>query len=242
MSDLSIKIPSLNLKPAMVPPSEAQTPQTSSVSVYLRVRPFSYDEALIEKAQHEVELKPIVTLQNTNEVVLHHPSLKSDASPFKFDGILWSIPEWQCPLPHNVTPASQQDVFEVASRPLVDSLFEGYNCCIFAYGQTGSGKTHTTVGDIQEPGLIPRTCDEVFRRISHNKQKDISHTVSVTFYEIYNEQVFDLLVSSPVALRVRQDPKTGPFVEGLKCVPVRSSAECWALVGQGLLQRSVAET
>jgi hypothetical protein len=108
-----------------------------------------------------------------------------------------------------------------------------YNASVFAYGQvkmlysvraamwlscwtrlqTGSGKSHTMLGYQGDPGLIPRVSQELFRRIADNDQPDVCMRVSVSFMEIYNERVRDLLnMSSDASLRVRNNPKTGPYV------------------------------
>ena len=70
-------------------------------------------------------------------------------------------------------------------EPLIEQIFQGYKTCIFAYGQSGSGKTYTQYGSI-----MPRALEYIF-----NKRKDGSDqfSVSVSFYEIYNDRVYDLL-------------------------------------------------
>jgi len=76
------------------------------------------------------------------------------------------------------------------------SLPKGYNACIFAYGQTGSGKTYTMMGSPQNPGLIPRICDEMFRRMAANTDHNKTYKVECSYMEIYNERVRDLLSMS----------------------------------------------
>ena len=60
---------------------------------------------------------------------------------------------------------------------VLENAFKGYNACIFAYGQTGSGKTYTMMGSAQDPGLIPRLCQQLFATVEKKKSATISHTV-----------------------------------------------------------------
>ncbi|XP_003368409.1 conserved hypothetical protein, partial [Trichinella spiralis] len=96
--------------------------------------------------------------------------------------------------------------FNDVGHDLLDDVFMGYNACIFAYGQTevlrkyfkrtiyiiGSGKSYTMMGTKEQPGLIPRLCIELFRRIDEHRQ-DVTFKVEVSYFEIYNEKVRDLL-------------------------------------------------
>ncbi|CAI0405830.1 unnamed protein product, partial [Linum tenue] len=90
-------------------------------------------------------------------------------------------------------------VFEDAS-PVATSVLDGYNVCIFAYGQTGTGKTFTMEGTEQNRGVNYRTLELLFK-IAEDRKKTISYDISVSVLEVYNEQVRDLLASSPPAKR-----------------------------------------
>ena len=92
--------------------------------------------------------------------------------------------------------ANQTHVFEALGVDVLDNAFEGYNACIFAYGQTGSGKTYTMMGARDDPvqaGLIPRLCTSLYERMAANTNPDVSYKVEVSYMEIYNEKVMDLL-------------------------------------------------
>ncbi|PQE16843.1 kinesin motor domain-containing protein [Rutstroemia sp. NJR-2017a BBW] len=81
---------------------------------------------------------------------------------FTFDNSFWS---------HNKSDehyAHQEDVYNSLGEEFLDHNFEGYHTCIFAYGQTGSGKSYTMMGTPDQPGLIPRTCEDLFQRIIHH--------------------------------------------------------------------------
>lgn len=145
--------------------------------------------------------------------------------------------------------AEQGDVYNSLGEEFLDHNFEGYHTCIFAYGQTGSGKSYTMMGTPNEPGLIPRTCEDLFQRIAaaQNETPNIAYNVRVSYFEVYNEHVRDLLV--PVApaqpsyyLKIRESPTEGPYVKDLTEVPVRSLDEILRYMQMGDRSRTVAST
>lgn len=157
---------------------------------------------------------------------------------FAFDKSYWSFSRND---PHY---AGQEDLFTDLGKPLLDNAFQGYNNCIFAYGQTGSGKSYSMMGYGEEAGVIPKICRNMFERIEEvQKDKNLSCTVEVSYLEIYNERVRDLLNPSTKGnLRVREHPSTGPYVEDLAKLLVRSFAEIENLMDEGNKARTVAAT
>ncbi|XP_029503269.2 uncharacterized protein LOC115118719 isoform X2 [Oncorhynchus nerka] len=114
----------------------------------------------------------------------------------------------------------QEKVFKDLGCDVLKAAFEGYNACVFAYGQTGSGKSYTMIGNPEDLGLIPRICDGLFCHISEMDQVDgASFRIEVSYLEIYNERVQDLLTTmdpgSGSGLHLREHPKDGPYVENL---------------------------
>ena len=104
----------------------------------------------------------------------------------------------------------------------------GYNACLFAYGQTGSGKSYTMMGSRTDPGIIPRLCSNLFLETEKQSGQETEIRVEVSYMEIYNEKVFDLLdlsISGKVGLRVREHTIFGPYVEGLSQLAVVSAQE-----------------
>lgn len=95
--------------------------------------------------------------------------------------------------------------------------FPGYNACVFAYGQTGSGKTFTMMGTPNNPGLIPRICEELFARMRVGQESGTGYRTHASYLEIYNERVKDLLAAQSTGhgLRVREHRSLGPYVENL---------------------------
>lgn len=158
---------------------------------------------------------------------------------FTFDRSFWSHDEND---PHY---ADQEDVYNSLGEEFLDHNFEGYHTCIFAYGQTGSGKSYTMMGTPENPGLIPRTCQDLFERIEAAESPDVTFHVRVSYFEVYNEHVRDLLAPKtdpPYYLKIRESPKDGPYVKDLTDVPVRSYADILKLMRKGDASRTVAST
>lgn len=82
------------------------------------------------------------------------------------------------------------------ASPLVTSVLDGYNVCIFAYGQTGTGKTFTMEGTEKNRGVNYRTLEELFQ-IARERKETVTYDISVSVLEVYNEQIRDLLATSP---------------------------------------------
>ncbi|EJD01192.1 kinesin-domain-containing protein [Fomitiporia mediterranea MF3/22] len=105
--------------------------------------------------------------------------------------------------------ARQIDVYEATARPLLDRLLDGYNATVFAYGATGCGKTHTISGTDTDPGLIYLTMSDLFHKIEERRSEN-NIDIYVTFLEIYNEEIRDLLAEpgTPTprgGLQIRED-------------------------------------
>ncbi|KAJ8285057.1 hypothetical protein COCON_G00039070 [Conger conger] len=142
---------------------------------------------------------------------------------------------------------SQETVFKDLGSDVLKAAFEGYNACIFAYGQTGSGKSYTMMGNPGDSGLIPRICEGLFSRISDTTSWDqASFRTEVSYLEIYNERVRDLLrrkATDTFHLRVREHPKDGPYVEVyLSKHLVQNYSDVEELMDAGNINRTTAST
>ncbi|XP_076851308.1 kinesin-like protein KIF16B isoform X3 [Brachyhypopomus gauderio] len=141
---------------------------------------------------------------------------------------------------------SQEKVFKDLGSDVLKAAFEGYNACIFAYGQTGSGKSYTMMGSPGDVGLIPRICEGLFTRISGMTRRDeASFRTEVSYLEIYNERVRDLLrrkLAKTYNLRVREHPKDGPYVEDLSKHLVQNYGDVEELMEAGNINRTTAST
>ncbi|KAL6912029.1 hypothetical protein ACP4OV_000834 [Aristida adscensionis] len=131
-------------------------------------------------------------------------------------------------------------VYDVAAQHVVSGSMEGINeCTIFAYGVTSSGKTHTMHGDQRSPGIIPLAVKDAFSIIQETPNREF--LLRVSYLEIYNEVVNDLLNPAGQNLRIREDPQ-GTFVEGIKEEVVLSPAHALSLIAAGEEHRHVGST
>ncbi|KAF5898706.1 kinesin-like protein KIF13B isoform X2, partial [Clarias magur] len=158
---------------------------------------------------------------------------------FAYDYCFWSMDESE-----KEKYAGQDIVFQCLGESLLHNAFQGYNACIFAYGQTGSGKSYTMMGSADQPGLIPRLCSSLFERTLQHQREEESFTVEVSYMEIYNEKVRDLLdpKGSRQALKVREHKVLGPYVDGLSRLAVASYKDIESLMSEGNKSRTVAAT
>ncbi|CAK0859215.1 unnamed protein product, partial [Prorocentrum cordatum] len=141
--------------------------------------------------------------------------------------------------------ASQEDVYDYAARPTVNSVLRGFNGTVFAYGQTSSGKTYTMEGpDIQDKvlqGVIPRMVWSVFDGICH-ADEHIEFLVKVSIVEIYNERIRDLLDPNKDNLTIHEDKLRGVFIGEVTETYVGSEQEIFELMRNGQVNRATAVT
>ncbi|XP_010259969.1 PREDICTED: kinesin-like protein KIN-5D [Nelumbo nucifera] len=211
-----------------------------NVQVLLRCRPLSEDEmrvntpVVISCNEHRREVSAIQNIAN-----------KQIDRTFAFDKVFG--------------PTSlQKDLYDQAVSPIVIEVLEGYNCTIFAYGQTGTGKTYTMEGggrkskngDLpSDAGVIPRAVGQIFDIL---EAQNSEYSVKVTFLELYNEEITDLLApeectkfiddksKKPIALM--EDGKGGVFVRGLEEEIVCTANEIYKILEKGSAKRRTAET
>ena len=142
--------------------------------------------------------------------------------------------------------ADQAYVFECVGQPIVKKAFEGYNCCLFAYGQTGSGKSYTMMGNrgTNDRGVIPRFSEQLWETIQQDTK--VTYQVEVSYFEIYSEQIYDLLIppqrGQKSKLKVREHPVMGPYVENLSSVPALSVNDIEGYIALGSKYRATAST
>ncbi|KAI2778378.1 kinesin heavy chain [Daldinia loculata] len=210
-----------------------------NIKVVVRCRPFNSRE-IDRGAKCIVEMKGNQTVLTPPAEAAHGPKGSKDNSPkaFAFDKSYWSFNK------SDPNYAGQENLHGDLGKPLLDNAFQGYNNCIFAYGQTGSGKSYSMMGYGKEAGIIPHICQDMFRRIEElQKDKTTRCTVEVSYLEIYNERVRDLLNPSTKGnLKVREHPSTGPYVEDLAKLVVSSFQEIEHLMDEGNKARTVAAT
>ncbi|XP_042422490.1 kinesin-like protein KIN-14C isoform X2 [Zingiber officinale] len=199
-----------------------------NIRVYCRIRPFLSEE---NKRQTSVE-----NIGENGELVLVNTSKqgKDGKRMFNFNKVFGPS-------------ATQEEVF-LDTRPLIRSVIDGYNVCIFAYGQTGSGKTYTMTGpdggSEKDWGVNFRALNDLFN-ISRSKSGTFRHEVSVQMVEIYNEQVRDLLANHGSQQRLGIMATTQPnglAVPDATIHPVETTSDVLELMKIGHLNRAVCST
>ncbi|KAK9691027.1 hypothetical protein RND81_09G171400 [Saponaria officinalis] len=132
--------------------------------------------------------------------------------------------------------AATEEVYDVAARPVVKAAMDGVNGTVFAYGVTSSGKTHTMHGDQNCPGIIPLAIKDVFNIIQETPGREF--LLRVSYLEIYNEVINDLLDPTGQNLRIREDVQ-GTYVEGIKEEVVLSPGHALSFIAAGEEHRHV---
>ncbi|XP_069697574.1 kinesin-like protein KIF14 [Periplaneta americana] len=222
--------------------------ETSNLTVGIRVRPLSLKE------QNDAAVVNVVSVEGSEIRVLCE---SGTTHTFTYDHCFWSCDQ------NHPQFASQEMVFTAMVQPLIDKAFEGYNACLFAYGQTGSGKSYSMMGmDVdtgstlgKEVGIIPRFCHELFERIASLEDSNVgsgnstcsSANVEISYFEIYNEKIHDLLGGSSdggrrAPLKVREHPVFGPYVVDLSVHGVTSYEDLQGWLTVGNSQRATAAT
>ncbi|CAI9271665.1 unnamed protein product [Lactuca saligna] len=130
-------------------------------------------------------------------------------------------------------------LYDVAAQHVVSGAMEGINGTIFAYGVTSSGKTHTMHGNQRSPGIIPLAIKHAFSIIQETPCREF--LLRLSYLEIYNEVVNDLLNPAGQNLRIREDTQ-GTFVDGVKEEVVLSPAHALSIIAAGEEQRHVGST
>ncbi|CAG9573476.1 putative kinesin [Leishmania major strain Friedlin] len=152
---------------------------------------------------------------------------------------------------------TQEEVYQRTAMHAVKAAIDGINSCVFAYGQTGSGKTYTLFGDTtnirRDAGVVPRTLDDLFGRLEAVKQSyrsdkvtDYSYLVHLSFYEIYQNEVYCLFSrQGPLRVQFVRDltgKKETMIIHDLQQQTVTSAEKAYPMIEMGLRRRQTAET
>ncbi|ONL96696.1 Kinesin-like protein KIN-5B, partial [Zea mays] len=212
--------------------------QEVNVQVMLRCRPLSEEEQRVN-AQSAISCN-----ESKREVTVLHSLFKQADKTFTFDKVFG--------------PQSQQrSIYNHAVAPLVTEVLEGYNCTVFVFGQTGTGKTYTMEGEMRQKvselpdtaGVIPRAVCHIFEILTARKA---DYSMKVTFLELYNEDITDLLSledqsrfpegrqKRPITLM--EDGKGGAVIRGLEEIVVYSPSDIYSLLEHGSARRRTADT
>jgi len=230
-------------------PSTQSSNENNLITVGIRVRPLnvkeksagSYNVLKLNEANNEITLTDrlsklhkfscdfVITNQQVNKTTTTESNNKIETDVCLED-------------------SQQLYVYEKIGKPLLNKAYDGYNVSIFAYGQTGSGKTYSMIGTNDQPGLIPRFFEDLFERKAQRDQIGYSTHVEISYYEIYNEKIYDLLRSGDAKektntansnsnnnntqhalngrnLQIRENPQTGPYIVDLLTLSANSAAD-----------------
>ncbi|XP_063661735.1 kinesin-like protein KIF9 isoform X11 [Pan troglodytes] len=154
--------------------------------------------------------------------------------------------DWSFKLDGVLHDASQDLVYETVAKDVVSQALDGYNGTIMCYGQTGAGKTYTMMGateNYKHRGILPRAVQQVFRMIEERPTHAI--TVRVSYLEIYNESLFDLLSTLPYVgpsvtpMTIVENPQ-GVFIKGLSVHLTSQEEDAFSLLFEGETNRIIA--
>ncbi|KAJ3191875.1 Kinesin-like protein kif19 [Irineochytrium annulatum] len=137
--------------------------------------------------------------------------------------------------------ASQHEVFDSTTRFLIPTVLKGFNATVFAYGATGAGKTYTMLGTDSHPGIMAATLAHLFREIGDSKDAS-SYEVTLSYLEIYNENIRDLLSGRSDFLDLREDGSHGVVVAGITTVVAKSAEEVLGNLRKGNRYRTQEAT
>ncbi|XP_059644079.1 kinesin-like protein KIN-8A [Cornus florida] len=199
----------------------------SRILVFVRLRPMS-------KKEKEAGSRCCVRIVNRREIYLTEFVTETDylrlkrvrGRHFTFDA---SFPD--C--------TTQREVYSTTTAELVEAVLQGRNGSVFCYGATGAGKTYTMLGTVENPGVMGLAIKDLFSKIRH-RSCDGNHAVHLSYLEVYNETVRDLL--SPGRPLVLREDKQGIVAAGLTQYRACSTDEVMALLQQGNQNRTTEPT
>lgn len=196
------------------------------VQVVVRCRPLNNKEQA-GNFQTVVDVYPsrgVIEILNCNEATRENKKM------FTYDAVY----DWN---------STQQQLYDEVVRPLVYSVLEGFNGCVFAYGQTGTGKTHTMEGikgDFDHKGIIPRAFEQIWAHI--NRTQNMNFLVAVSYLEIYMEELRDLLKPNSTAHLELREREGGIVVPNLHSVLCKSVDDMLNVMHMGNKNRTVGFT
>ncbi|XP_038591274.1 LOW QUALITY PROTEIN: kinesin-like protein KIF22 [Micropterus salmoides] len=138
---------------------------------------------------------------------------------------------------------TQQEVFLSSVKPILPHILKGQNASVFTYGPTGAGKTHTMLGSSEQPGVIPRAVREVFNLVkAKDEDEGWNYSIGMSYLEIYNEKVLDLLSPGSQDLPIREDKDKNILIPGLTHTTISSFSDFDKHFVPASLNRTTAST
>jgi len=224
-------------KPTKMGKEKGLDDRGQNIQVFVRCRP-------LNQAEKNVKAFSIVDIPSHREVVVKEKPNTNLTKSYQFDRVFG--------------PKSQQlDVYRSVVEPLIEQVMMGYNCTVFAYGQTGTGKTFTMEGGEKRneagvswdsdptSGIVPRALAQMLDTLQEQADS-VEYSVRVSFLELYNEEIFDLLSAhdDTSKLRLYEDAtkKGSVIIQGLEEVQVHNKAQVYNILEKGSDKRKTAET
>ncbi|TPX58038.1 hypothetical protein SpCBS45565_g08088 [Spizellomyces sp. 'palustris'] len=229
----------------------AEEPERESVAgssvaklmVSVRIRPLSLKELAKENLQ--------ITARSHDD----HTVLVTEPTPDQYDDVLRKDrPKERIYAFDQVfgEGAQQDQVFDKTVKYLIEWVVKGYNATVFAYGATGAGKTYTMLGTDSAPGIMALTLMDLFTLIdAHNREQQVegddattqgTYTVTLSYLEIYNENIRDLLSGKADYLDLREDAQKGVVVAGITTVTAKTPEEVLGFLRKGNRHRTQEAT
>ncbi|ETI34316.1 hypothetical protein F443_19177 [Phytophthora nicotianae P1569] len=204
------------------------------------------DDVMVTRIVNPTALPPVSRARCMPTEAVHFPV--QFTQEFWFDYSYWScgrLPAHQ--------EATQSTIYDELGVLALQTVLQGRNCSVFAYGQPGAGKTYTMMGSgeltransngsaSERRGLIPRICQGLFGDVDERECSANSCTVLMSYVEIYDERVYDLLSQATVKqpLKIREHPENGAFVERAQRVKCTSHTQLLELIEEGNRMSSV---
>ena len=137
------------------------------------------------------------------------------------------------------TQSEQTEIYQYTTSHLVKQIINGFNATVFAYGATGTGKTYTMVGEGENWGIMIRAISDLFKIINQDKEKEKKFVIKISYVEIYNEIIKDLLADNKnTQLEIRTDPQKGVILQGASFKKVTNEADAYKLIMRGNKHRT----
>lgn len=201
---------------------------TDLIKVGVRVRPLVRDEReeLITWCWEDNRIYSVPAARKAGSQMVAEPNPSTQGN-YAFD--------------HLFQPEStNQQIFSQMVKDIVKSAMNGYHGSVFCYGQTSTGKTFTMNGSQHQPGIIAQAVELCFNTVDSAPDREFLFRMS--YLEVYNEQVKDLLSAEPTQIKIQFDPKQGTVLSGVKEQVVLSAQQVIALIRAGEAQRHVSST
>ncbi|KAM9458185.1 kinesin-like protein KIF2C isoform 1-T1 [Salvelinus alpinus] len=217
----------------VLPLSLSDLVEAHRICVCVRKRPLNNKEV----TKNDID---VVSIPGNGTLLLHEPKQKVDLTKYLDNQVFH--------FDYSFDESSTNDlVYRFTAKPLVQTIFDGGMATCFAYGQTGSGKTHTMGGDFSgksqnsAKGIYAMAAQDVFSLLKQRRYSSLDLCPYVTFFEIYNSKVFDLL-NKKAKLRVLEDEKQQVQVVGLQEMYISCAEDVIKMIEMGSACRTSGQT